>query len=257
MERLHESSGRPTGERREVRFSIVVFPGSNCDHDAIHAVGTVLGEEGIPVWHGEARLPVGTDVVIVPGGFSYGEYLRPGAIARFAPIMGDVVRHAEAGGIVVGICNGFQILCEVGLLPGVLLRNADLRFHCHDVHVRVETKRTPITSGLGLREVLRLPIAHGDGSYFVPDDVLRELEASGQIVFRYCTAGGEVTPDANPNGSTFGIAGVSSPEGNVIGLMPHPERAAEAAVGGEDGLRLLRSLVDAVVGERIAERAAR
>jgi len=225
-----------------VKFSVVVFPGSNCDHDALHVAGGVLGEEAVAVWHREESLPAGTDIVILPGGFSYGDYLRCGAIARFSPIMRAVQKHAAGGGYLLGICNGFQILCEAGLLPGILLRNADLRFHSQDVHLRVESTRTAATAALRKGEVLRIPIAHGDGNYFIPPELLGELEKRDQIVFRYTTGAGEISSASNPNGSTSAIAGVSNRDGNVMGLMPHPERLSEEALGGTDGLKIFRSI---------------
>ncbi len=226
-----------------MKFAVVVFPGSNCDHDTLHVLGNVLGEEAVAVWHADEKLPAGTDVVILPGGFAYGDYLRCGAIARFAPIMKAVTRHAQEGKLLIGICNGFQILCEAGLLPGALLRNADLRFHCHDVHVRVESTRTPLTAGLSKGDVIRAPIAHGEGNYFVPGDQLAELEKNDQVVFRYVSAAGVADEASNPNGSLSSIAGVSNVAGNVIGFMPHPERLSESILGCDDGLRLFRSLV--------------
>lgn len=224
------------------RFAVVVFPGSNCDADTLHALTDVLRQEAEYVWHTETDLDR-FDGVILPGGFSYGDYLRAGAIARFAPVMEAVARLAAEGRPVVGICNGFQILCEAGLLPGVLRRNRGLRFVCRPVHVRVETDRTPLTRGLRRGEVLRLEIAHGEGSYYAPPEVLRELEANDQVVFRYVDEAGRAVPEANPNGSVDAIAGVCNREGNVVGLMPHPERCAEAILGGEDGRRLLEALV--------------
>ncbi len=222
-----------------MKIGVLRFPGSNCDDDAMHAVTRVLREEAFFVWHKEARLPP-CDAVIVPGGFSYGDYLRSGAIAAHSPVMDAVRTYASAGGPVLGICNGFQILCEAGLLPGALVRNASLRFECRDVFVRVEGKPTPFTSAIPAGRVLRIPIAHADGR-FVCDDA-PALGASGQIVFRYCDAAGGVVDGANPNGSQLGIAGVCNAAGNVVALMPHPERACEPALGGEDGRQLFESL---------------
>ena len=226
-----------------MKFAVVIFPGSNCDHDALHVLGNVLGETAVPTWHKETSLPSGTDVVILPGGFSYGDYLRCGAIARFSPVMKAVRKHADDGGFVLGICNGFQVACEAGLLPGTLLRNADLRFHCEPVNLRVETTATALTGGLAKGDVLSIPIAHGDGNYFVPPDELAELERNDQIVFRYVTKDGRRAQGANPNGSLDDIAGVTNLRRNVVGLMPHPERHSESAMGSADGLRLFRSLV--------------
>jgi phosphoribosylformylglycinamidine synthase len=228
-----------------MKFSIVVFPGSNCDHDAYHAAKHVLGQEAEFVWHKEATLK-GADVVVLPGGFSHGDYLRTGAIARFSPIMSAVGEFAAAGGPVLGICNGFQILCEAGLLPGAMLRNRDLKFHCEHVGVRVEHTDTPFTSLATKGQVLRIPIAHGEGNYFAAADVIADLESSRRVIFRYCDPRGEITDDANPNGSVNNIAGICSAGRNVVGLMPHPERACEPVLGSADGLVLLESVLSQV-----------
>jgi phosphoribosylformylglycinamidine synthase len=228
-----------------MKFAIVVFPGSNCDHDAYHAVKHVLGETAEFVWHKETSLGA-ADVVILPGGFSHGDYLRTGAIARFSPIMSAVTRFAASGGPVLGICNGFQILLECGLLPGAMLRNRDLKFHCEFVGVRVERTDTPFTGTAGVGQVLRMPIAHGEGNYYAPPDTIATLEDSGRVVFRYANAFGEPTDQANPNGSIHNIAGICNDARNVVGLMPHPERACELAVGSADGLVLFESVVKAV-----------
>jgi phosphoribosylformylglycinamidine synthase len=233
-----------------MKFAVVVFPGSNCDHDAYYAVTHVLGQPAEFVWHKDTSL-AGADVVILPGGFSHGDYLRTGAIARFSPIMPAVRAFAAAGGPVLGICNGFQILLECGLLPGAMLRNRDLKFHCEFVGVRVERTDTPFTAGATVGQVLRVPVAHGEGNYYAPPDVLAALEAAGRIVFRYADARGEITDEANPNGSLHNIAGICSERRNVVGLMPHPERACEASVGSADG----RVLFDSVV-HTLAERGA-
>ncbi|MDW8059031.1 MAG: phosphoribosylformylglycinamidine synthase subunit PurQ [Thermomicrobium sp.] len=225
-----------------MRFGIVTFPGSNGDHDALMAVRLGLGQPAELVWHTETDLSP-YDCLIIPGGFSYGDYLRPGAIARFAPVMEAIAREAEAGKPILGICNGFQILTEAHLLPGALLRNASLEFVCDWVWVRVEQNRTPWTSRLAPGTLLRLPIAHGDGRYFVDDETLSELERSGRVVFRYVDAGGRVAPEANPNGSVANIAGVCNARGNVVGLMPHPERAYDRLIGGDDGLAILASVL--------------
>jgi phosphoribosylformylglycinamidine synthase subunit PurQ / glutaminase len=217
-----------------MKIGILTFPGSNCDHDVYHVVKHVLGADARYVWHKD-RLPAGLDAVILPGGFSYGDYLRCGALARFSPVMEDVVGFANGGGPVLGICNGFQILCESGLLPGVLLRNRSLKFLCQDVTVEVQGQRTPVTSGLGGAK-LRLPIAHADGNYFADSETLDRLEGEGRVVFRY--VGGA------PNGSARDIAGIAGgPRMNVVGLMPHPERAAEKILGSEDGRGLFESLL--------------
>ena len=227
-----------------MKFSVIVFPGSNCDHDAYHAVTAVLGQSAEFVWHKDTDLK-GTDVVILPGGFAHGDYLRTGAMARFSPIMREVRAFVARGGPVLGICNGFQILLEAGLLPGAMLRNRELKFRCEHVHLRVEQVDTPFTCDARAGQILRIPIAHGEGNYYAPADVLQELEANRQVVFRYTTADGQLTDEANPNGSVNGIAGICNRERNVVGLMPHPERAVEAALGSADGLVILRSVVKA------------
>ncbi|MEZ4700662.1 MAG: phosphoribosylformylglycinamidine synthase subunit PurQ [Rhodothermales bacterium] len=225
-----------------MKIGILLFPGANCDHDAYHVAGHVLRQEARFIWHKDTHLG-DVDLVIVPGGFSYGDYLRAGAIARFSPIMKDVVRFARDGGLVMGICNGFQILCESGLLPGALMRNASLRFACKDVHLRVESTDTPFTSSMKTGEVLRIPIAHGEGNYYASDRELDELEAAGQVVFRYATPEGAITPDANPNGAARNIAGIVNANRNVLGMMPHPERCAETIVGSGDGLKVFESIL--------------
>jgi phosphoribosylformylglycinamidine synthase len=232
-----------------MKFAIVVFPGSNCDHDAYHAAKHVLGQEAIFVWHKETSLS-GADVVILPGGFSHGDYLRTGAIARFSPIMESVRAFAGDGGPVLGICNGFQVLLEAGLLPGAMLRNEGLKFRCEHVHVRVDQVDTPFTSRCRTGQVLRIPIAHGEGNYFADAETVAELEASGRVVFRYTNAGGELDPAANPNGSLNAIAGICSERRNVVGLMPHPERACEPALGSGDGLVLFESVMSVLLGAR-------
>ena len=237
-------------------FAVVVFPGSNCDHDAYHAAKHVLGQQARFVWHKETGL-ADADVVILPGGFSHGDYLRTGAIARFSPIMSAVQEFAAAGRPVLGICNGFQILLECGLLPGAMLRNRDLKFHCEHVRVRVERTDTPFTGLCGPGQVLRLPIAHGEGNYYAPPETIAELETQGRVVFRYCAADGHVTDAANPNGSLNGIAGICSERRNVVGLMPHPERACELAVGSDDGLVLFESVVNALSDRGALQAVAR
>ena len=230
---------------------VVVFPGSNCDHDAYHVVKHVCGHEARFVWHKDADLS-GLDAIILPGGFAYGDYLRTGAIARFSPIMAAVNGFARAGGPLLGICNGFQILCESGLLPGAMLRNRDLKFRCETVNVRVERTDTPFTLGATAGQVLRLPIAHGEGNYFAEPRVVADLEAAGRVIFRYCDPAGEATDASNPNGSINGIAGICSEARNVVGLMPHPERACEPMLGSADGLVLLESVVTALAREGVA-----
>ena len=228
-----------------MKFAIVVFPGSNCDHDAYHAVKHVLKQDAEFVWHKETSLK-GADVTILPGGFSHGDYLRTGAIARFSPIMNAIVDFAGKGGPVLGICNGFQILLEAGLLPGAMLRNRDLKFHCEHVHVRVEQTGTPFTMNAATGQVLTIPIAHGEGNYFAEPEVLQRLEASGRVIFRYCDARGRITDEANPNGASNNIAGICSESRNVVGLMPHPERACESVLGSADGLVMFESVVSAL-----------
>jgi len=225
-----------------MKFAVVVFPGSNCDHDAHYAASQVLGQEAELVWHKDTSLR-GADAVILPGGFAHGDYLRTGAIARFSPIMQEVKRFAAAGGPVLGICNGFQVLLEAGLLPGAMLRNRSLHFRCEFVHVRVEQVDTPFTLAASPSQLLKIPIAHGEGNYFAPPDVVERLERNRQVVFRYVTPAGEPTDEANPNGSVNNIAGICNEARNVVGLMPHPERACELAVGSADGLVLLQSAV--------------
>jgi phosphoribosylformylglycinamidine synthase subunit PurQ / glutaminase len=229
------------------RFAVITFPGSNGEHDALKAVELGLGEDVEAVWYKETNLDR-FDALLLPGGFSYGDYLRPGAIARFAPIMAAVEEFAAAGGPVLGICNGFQILTEAGLLPGALLRNQSLEFRCSWLHVRTETTRTAWTSSLSDGEILRLPIAHGDGRYFAEPGLISELEQNNQIVFRYSTSTGERDGSVNPNGSVDDIAGICNKAGNVVGLMPHPERAYDSLIGGADGLKILSAVVRSGVG---------
>jgi phosphoribosylformylglycinamidine synthase subunit PurQ / glutaminase len=225
-----------------MKFGIVTFPGSNCDYDAFQAVTEILGEEATYLWHKHHDLQ-GSDVIILPGGFSYGDYLRAGAIARFSPIMQDVVAHAKAGGPVLAICNGFQIACEAGLLPGALMRNSHLQFVSAEVRIRVENDDTMFTNLYDRGDILRMPVAHGDGRYVASADVLDQLEAEGRVVFKYVDAGGAASADANPNGSERNIAGIISEAGNVLGLMPHPERACSPLLGSNDGVRLLESIL--------------
>jgi phosphoribosylformylglycinamidine synthase len=228
-----------------MKFGIVLLPGSNCDHDAEHVVRNVLGGEAEILWHKETDLR-GADCVIVPGGFAYGDYLRAGALAKFAPIMEPIKRHAAAGGLVFGICNGFQVLTEVGLLPGALMRNQHLRFLGRDVLLRVEEIDTPFTSELAKGQLLRAPIAHGEGNYFADDATLDELERNRQVIFRYCDSEGRLTSEANPNGSARSIAGICNRERNVLGMMPHPERCSEGLLGCADGLAIFRSIAAAL-----------
>jgi phosphoribosylformylglycinamidine synthase I len=229
-----------------MRFAIVQFPGTNCDHDCFWVVERVLGRPAEFVWHTESDL-ARFDVIVLPGGFAHGDYLRPGAIARFSPVMAAVEREAQRGKLVVGICNGFQILLEAGLLPGAMLRNESLEFRCQWVHLRVENDALPYTALYRRGQVLRMPIAHGDGNYFADAATLAELERNGQVVFRYCTPDGRIAREANPNGSLGNIAGICNREGNVFGMMPHPERCSEAELGGTDGLAFWRGLALAQV----------
>ncbi len=226
-----------------MKFGVIIFPGSNCDHDAYWAFKEVCGQPATLLWHDSFDLE-NCDVIVVPGGFSYGDYLRTGAIARFSPIMQSVARFAASGGLVLGICNGFQILCEAHLLPGVLLRNRSLKYICKPVHLRVENYATAFTQGLTPGEVLEMPIGHGEGNYFCDEATLRQLQQREQILFRYATSQGEITAEANPNGSLDNIAGICNEGRNVLGMMPHPERASEDVLGMRDGLKLLRSLVE-------------
>ena len=225
-----------------MRFGIVTFPGSNCDYDAFRAVVDTLGEDAVYIWHKDHDLQ-DSDVIILPGGFSYGDYLRPGAIARFSPVMAEVVEHARGGGPVIGICNGFQIACEAGLLPGALLRNASLQFVSAPVLLRVENTDTLFTSEYDRGQIIRVPIAHGDGRYTADEATLDELEAGQRVVFRYVNANGDTVDSANPNGSARSIAGIVSAEGNVLGMMPHPERALDDLLGSHDGTALFQSIL--------------
>ena len=232
-----------------MNFGVIVFPGSNCDADCYHVIKDVMGQPVRYVWHQERSLR-GLDCVVLPGGFSYGDYLRTGAIARFSPVMEAVQQFADRGGLVLGICNGFQILCEAGLLPGVLMQNTGLRFLCKFLHVRVETTNTPFTSACRPGQVLHMPIAHHGGNYFADAASLSELKANDQIVLRYCSPQGEVSQEYNPNGSLDNIAGICNSRRNVFGLMPHPERASEAILGSEDGRAIFASIVASAVACR-------
>ena len=223
-----------------MKFGVVVFPGSNCDTDCGNALRGPAGQESAFLWHKDASIPRDVECVVLPGGFSYGDYLRVGAIARFSPLMRAVVEFANQGRPVIGICNGFQVLCEAHLLPGVLMRNRSLKFICRDVWLKVERHAPPFTEFDA--NVLKVPIAHGEGNYFIDPDGLKRLRDNGQIAFRYCDAQGRVTPEANPNGSVDSIAGIVNEAGNVLGMMPHPERCAEAPLGNCDGLQILRSI---------------
>ncbi len=232
-----------------MKFGIVMFPGSNCDRDTHHVLKNVLGQEAEFLWHKDHDLK-GVDCVILPGGFSYGDYLRSGAIARFAPLMQEVKAFARHGGRVVGICNGFQILLELGLLPGAMIRNKNLKFLCRFVHLRIENDRTDFTRAGKKGQVLRIPIAHFDGNYYAPDNVYESIRKNRQIVFRYSDADGKTTEEANVNGSLGSIAGLINEGGNVLGMMPHPERASEAVLGSEDGKIVFQSIIDAFQSPR-------
>ncbi len=224
-----------------MKFGVLVFPGSNCDQDTHHAIGAVLGVPVRYLWH-ESHDLEGCDAVLVPGGFAYGDYLRTGAIARFAPIMQSVRRFADAGGLVMGICNGFQILCEAGLLPGALMRNAGQRYVCRHLHLRVETTASAFTDGLARGQVLQMPIGHMEGNYYCDAETLATLKRDDRIAFRYATATGEITAEANPNGSLENIAGILGEGRNVLGMMPHPDRSSEALLGSADGLLLFQAM---------------
>ncbi len=223
-----------------LRASVVVFPGSNCDRDVQVAIEKITGFPVKMVWHGDDAVPA-SDLIVLPGGFSYGDYLRCGAMAAHSPIMRDVIAKAKAGTPVLGICNGFQVLCESGLLPGVLMRNKSLKFICRDVHLKVESETTFVTKCYRKDQVVKLPIAHAEGNYFADEETLDRLEGEGRVVFRYCDEAGEVTPEANPNGAQRNIAGISNETGRVVGLMPHPERLFERPLGGSDGRRMFES----------------
>jgi phosphoribosylformylglycinamidine synthase subunit PurQ / glutaminase len=230
-----------------MKFGVVVFPGSNCDHDAFYALGKILEKPVEFIWHHSENL-ANCDAIILPGGFSYGDYLRTGAIARFSPVMKAVEKFARSGGMVLGICNGFQILCEAGLLPGAMMRNSGLRFICRHVHIRVEQTDTPFTCAAEQGQILKIPIAHSDGNYTVDEETLTTLEKNRQVIFRYTTPDGNDDAAGNPNGSMHNIAGICNRERNVAGLMPHPERAVEAALESADGLVIFQSMVESLVG---------
>lgn len=228
-----------------MKFGVVIFPGSNCDHDAYHVISKVIGQPVDFIWHKDEDID-SFDAIILPGGFSYGDYLRTGAIARFSPVMNSLKEFANNGGLVIGICNGFQILCEAGLLPGALLRNRSLKYICEHINLRVEQTNTPFTTDCTVGQILSVPIAHGEGNYFCDPATLAELEGEGRVIFRYCDATGNVTNEANPNGSLNGIAGICNRERNVLGMMPHPERASESALGSNDGRVIFRSMADSL-----------
>jgi phosphoribosylformylglycinamidine synthase len=232
-----------------VKFAVIQFPGSNCDQDCTGALNSLPGAEAEFVWHKETSLAA-YDAIVLPGGFSYGDYLRTGAIAQFSPIMQAVMKDAAAGKLVIGVCNGFQILCEAGLLPGALVRNRSLRFVCDMATTRVEVADSPFTIGLAQGTLLRLPVAHGEGCFFADAETLAELNANRQVILRYCDADGRIVPEANPNGSLENIAGICNRERNVFGLMPHPDRACDLSLGSADGRRIFESMMQAVAGNQ-------
>jgi phosphoribosylformylglycinamidine synthase len=228
-----------------MKFGVLVFPGSNCDHDTYHVLAELAHQPVAFLWHASEDLE-NCDAILVPGGFAYGDYLRTGAIARFAPIMGAVKKFADKGGLVLGICNGFQILCEAGLLPGALMRNAGLRYICKQVYLRTETTDSPFTHGLHKGQVLKIPIGHMEGNYFCDEATLAQLEKQDRIAFRYSTPEGAITPEANPNGSLANIAGILSEGRNVLGMMPHPDRSSEALLGSADGFGIFQNMVSSL-----------
>jgi len=228
-----------------MKFGVVIFPGSNCDEDIIHVLETIMGQQVVRLWHKDHDLQ-GCDFIVLPGGFSFGDYLRSGAIARFSPIMQEVILFAAKGGYVFGICNGFQIAAEAGLVPGALLHNANRKFNCSNIYLRAQTNDSLITSQIDLQRPLKIPIAHGEGNYFVDSDTLKELNDNNQVLFRYCDEFGNITDESNPNGSIQNIAGVCNKERNVFGMMPHPERAADALLANQDGLAIFESILSLV-----------
>lgn len=238
-----DQSGKSVFGGKAPKIGVVVFPGSNCDHDTYYVLKKLLDLDVIFLWHKQATLE-GCDIIILPGGFSYGDYLRTGAIARFSPIMNEVIQFANKGGYVLGICNGFQILLEAGLLPGVMIRNESLNFVCKDVYLKIENNETVFTRDLEGENPLKIPIAHGEGNYFADEHSLKELEDNNQIVFKYCGKDGSITTAANPNGSVNNIAGIINKNGNVLGMMPHPERSSDSVLGKTDGSLIFNSLVN-------------
>lgn len=229
-----------------MKFGVITFPGSNCDQDMIYVLDKIMGAEVVSLWHKDHDLQ-GCDFIVLPGGFSYGDYLRSGAIARFSPIMTEVIKFAHRGGYVLGVCNGFQILTESHLLPGALLHNNHQKFNCANVYLKVETNRSLLTAKASVGQVLKVPIAHGEGRYFASDETLKELYNNDQVLFRYCDASGKLTPDSNPNGAVDYIAGITNKERNVFGMMPHPERAADTALHNTDGKILFESILSTVL----------
>lgn len=228
-----------------MKFGVITFPGSNCDQDMVYVLETILNQEVVQLWHKDHDLQ-GADFIVLPGGFSYGDYLRSGAIANYSPIMKEVQEHARKGGYVLGICNGFQILCESGLLPGALLHNDHQKFSCKNIFLKADNNSSLINQGVSTDEVLNIPIAHAEGRYYATPEMMKEILENDQVIYRYCDKDGNTTDASNPNGSLENIAGVCNKEGNVFGMMPHPERAADPNLGNEDGLKILKSLLDAV-----------
>lgn len=239
-----------------MKFGVIIFPGSNCDHDCYHAVKHVLKQKVEFIWHKSTNIS-GFDCLILPGGFSYGDYLRTGAIAHLSPIMKAVKKFAAAGGVVIGICNGFQILTESRLLPGTLLANQCLHFLCKYVHIVCQNTATPFTNVLAEKQVLKIPIAHNEGNYFADEKTLKQLGKNKQIIFQYCSATGEISEKFNPNGSLLNIAGITNPEGNVLGMMPHPERAAEKELGSQDGKLIFLSIINHLTGDKVEKKSAK
>jgi phosphoribosylformylglycinamidine synthase len=231
-----------------MKFGVIVFPGSNCDDDMVHVLGEVMNRDVVKIWHKETSLPSGfnpkEDCIVLPGGFSYGDYVRSGAIAQFSPVMTAVKAFANEGGLVFGVCNGFQILCESGLLPGALIRNENLKFICSNTWIKPATNNSPVTTGLDLKQALKIPIAHAEGRYYADENTLNDLEKNDQVLFRYCDENGNESEGSNPNGASRNIAGICNANRNVFGMMPHPERAAEAVLANTDGLGLFQSLVN-------------
>jgi phosphoribosylformylglycinamidine synthase I len=234
------------GKKKEMKFGVVIFPGSNCDQDMIYVLRNIMGQEVVELWHKDHSLQ-GCDMVVLPGGFSFGDYLRSGAIARFSPIMTEVIAHANRGGYVFGVCNGFQILCEAGLVPGALLHNDTQKFICRNVNIRCETSNSLVTSAIEPGQVLTIPIAHGEGRFYASAQVLEEMQANDQVLFRYCDPNGKLDAAFNPNGATNSIAGVCNKGRNVFGMMPHPERASDVELGNTDGRALFESMLGAAL----------
>jgi phosphoribosylformylglycinamidine synthase subunit PurQ / glutaminase len=240
---IMQGETKSSASGKKPKFGIVVFPGSNCDHDTYYVLRKIIDVDVVFLWHKHTSLD-GCDVIILPGGFSYGDYLRTGAIARFSPIMNEVINFAKNGGFVFGICNGFQILLEAGLLPGVMIRNESLNFVCKDIYLKIENNNTVYTKGITGKTSLKIPIAHGEGNYFADEKTLSELEANNQIVFKYCSSDGSISEVANPNGSVLNIAGIINKNGNVMGMMPHPERSSDSVLGKTDGNLIFKALVN-------------